>query len=57
MSKLIKVGTITQKQILIMERATRRTNDIEQGNTNFKHKVHKSKKDYNRKNFKNSKLW
>lgn len=48
MSKSIKVGTITQKQILTMERATRRISDIENGVSNFKHKVHKSAKAYNR---------
>jgi len=52
MSKAIKIGTITQAQILNMERATRRANDIVNGVSNFKHKAHKSKKDYNRNDYK-----
>jgi hypothetical protein len=40
---------ITIAQILIMERAVRRNVDIELGMTSFKHKVHKTTKQYNRK--------
>ena len=43
---------ITKSQILTMERTARRNTDIEFGITPFKSKVHKSKKEYNRKNFK-----
>ena len=52
MSKAIKIGTITQAQILNMERAIRRESDIVNRISNFKHKAHKSKKDYNRNDYK-----
>lgn len=47
MSKTL-VGKITTTQQLNMERTARRAIDIELGITSFKHKVHKSKKAYNR---------
>ena len=40
---------ITKEQILIMERSARRNADIECGVPHFKHKAHKSLKDYKRK--------
>lgn len=46
MAKSIK---ITKGQIYNMQRATRRAEDIENGNMHFKHKVHKSPKQYNRR--------
>lgn len=48
MSNLIHVGKINKKQLLTMERTVRRESDIENGVSNFKHKVHKSMKAYNR---------
>lgn len=53
MAKTIKIGKITKEQNLTIERAARRTVDIELGIANFKSKVHKSKKSYNRKRDKN----
>ncbi len=53
MSNLIHVGKINKKQLLTMERTVRRESDIENGFSNFKHKVHKSKKSYNRNQNKN----
>ena len=50
MGKTFKIGTITKEQNLKIERAARRNVDIEFGYGNFKHKAHKSLKDYNRKN-------
>lgn len=44
--------TITKEQTLLMERKVRRDADIEQGKSNFKHKVHKSAKSYNRSEYK-----
>ncbi len=49
MGKTFKIGTITKGQQLTIDRAARRNADIEMGFTNFKHKAHKSIKDYNRK--------
>jgi hypothetical protein len=46
--KAIKKMTITKEQMLKIDRAARRIVDIENGFGNFKHKVHKTKKDYNR---------
>ena len=43
-----KAMKITIEQIHTMERAVRRNVDIENGITNFKHKVHKTAKQYNR---------
>jgi hypothetical protein len=40
---------ITKEQILVMERAVRRTIDIENGFKGCQHKVHKMATDYNRK--------
>lgn len=40
---------ITAEQIYTMERAARRQTDIELGVSFFKHKAHKSAKDYTRK--------
>ena len=40
---------ITTEQIYIMERSARRTADIELGVSFFKHKAHKTAKDYTRK--------
>lgn len=45
----MKVGTITKKQILLMERKARRDSDIEQGFKPMGHSIHKTKKQYNRK--------
>lgn len=39
---------ITKEQLLNIDRAARRKADIELNVPHFKHKVHKSKKDYNR---------
>lgn len=39
---------ITKEQLLKMDRAARRNAAIELNVPHFKHKVHKSKKDYNR---------
>ena len=44
MSKAIKIGTITQAQILNMERAIRRESDIVNRVSNFKHKAISLKK-------------
>jgi len=46
--KAQKKMTITKEQLLKIDRAARRIANIENGISNFKHKVHKSKKDYNR---------
>lgn len=48
MGKTYKIGTMTREQIIKSERNARRQADIELGITTFKHKVHKSLKDYNR---------
>ena len=40
---------ITKEQIMTMERSARRTADIECNVPHFKHKAHKSVKDYTRK--------
>jgi hypothetical protein len=40
---------ITKEQIMLMERAARRTANIESNVPHFKHKAHKSIKDYTRK--------
>lgn len=48
MAKKIKTK-ITKQQILLMERAVSREKAIAEGNANFKHKVHKTVKTYNRK--------
>jgi hypothetical protein len=45
----MKIGTITKEQLLKGERKVRREIDIEQGFKPMGHKVHKSKKQYNRK--------
>lgn len=42
------IGKITTKQLHTMDKSARRAADIEFGVTPFKHKVHKSKKAYNR---------
>jgi hypothetical protein len=41
--------TITKEQIYSIEKSARRTADIECGIPHFKHKAHKSLKDYTRK--------
>jgi hypothetical protein len=41
--------TISKEQLLKIDRAARRLADIELGIANFKHKAHKTAKDYNRK--------
>ena len=46
MGKTLK---ITREQIMTFERSARRRADIECGVDIFKHKVHKSDKDYNRR--------
>jgi hypothetical protein len=43
---------ITVEQLRTMERAANREAELERGWGNFKHKVHTSKKTYNRKAFK-----
>jgi hypothetical protein len=48
MGKTFKIGTLTKDQIIKSERSARRQADIENCTSNFKHKVHKSLKDYNR---------
>jgi hypothetical protein len=48
MGKTYKIGTMTSEQIIKSERNARRQADIDLGIDNFKHKVHKSLKDYNR---------
>lgn len=45
----MKIGRITKEQIYKNERATRREIDIEEGFKPLSHAVHKSKKEYNRK--------
>lgn len=47
--EIMIIGRITKAQILKNERATRRDIDIEQGFKPLSHAVHKSKKQYNRK--------
>jgi hypothetical protein len=44
--------TITKEQLLTIDRAARRIAHIESGMGTFKHKAHKSKKDYNRQEYK-----
>jgi len=46
--KATKKMTITKEQMLKIDRAARRIANIENGIANFKHKVHKTAKDYNR---------
>jgi hypothetical protein len=46
--KATKKMTITKEQMLKIDRAARRIANIENGIANFKHKVHKTVKDYNR---------
>jgi hypothetical protein len=48
MGKTYKIGTMTSEQIIKSERNARRQADIDLGIDNFKHKVQKSLKDYNR---------
>jgi len=48
MGKTYKIGTMTSEQIIKSERNARRQADIDLGIDNFKHKVHKSLKTYNR---------
>ena len=49
MAKKKQKTKISKEQIRLMERAVSRQEAIEQGKSNFKHKVHKTAKDYNRK--------
>jgi hypothetical protein len=49
MAKKNKKLKITAEQIYTMERSARRQADIEMGVPFFKHKAHKSAKDYTRK--------
>lgn len=51
MGKTIRVGTITKEQLLVIERANRRKEEIANrfGGYVAVHKVHKSKKAYTRK--------
>lgn len=46
----MKIGTITQGQILTMNKKVRREIAIEQGIKPMGHAIHKSKKTYSRKN-------
>jgi hypothetical protein len=51
-NKTIKIGTISREQILKMERAARRQEEIDArplGGFTATHKVHKSAKSYTRK--------
>jgi len=48
--------TITKEQLLKIDRAARRIAYIESGMGCFKHKAHKSKKDYNRQESKKIEL-
>ncbi len=48
---------ISKEQIYKMYRSTRREEDIENGNLHFKHKVHKSKKQYSRNKIKSDYLF
>ena len=48
--------TITKEQLLNIDRAARRIAHIESGMGTFKHKAHKSKKDYNRQESKKIEL-
>lgn len=48
--------TITKEQLLKIDRAVRRIAHIESGMGTFKHKAHKSKKDYNRQEYKKIEL-
>ena len=50
--KAINKITITKEQLLKIDRAARRTAYIESGMGAFKNKAHKSKKDYNRQEYK-----
>jgi pyocin large subunit-like protein len=49
MGKSYKVGKLTSEDSRMMERSIRRQVDIDLDTPIFKHKVHKSLKDYNRK--------
>ena len=46
---MIKVGKISKKQLLNMERSARREADIETGMNFNRHRVWQNKKKYNRK--------
>jgi len=48
MGKTFKIGSITKEQQIKIERSAKRLADIENGITNFKHKIHASSKNYNR---------
>lgn len=48
MGKTYKIGSESRDQKIKSERNARRQADIDLGITNFKHKVHKTAKDYNR---------
>ena len=48
MGKTYKIGSETRDQQIKSERNARRQADLDLGITNFKHKVHKSLKTYNR---------
>jgi len=48
MGKTHKIGSISKEQYLKIERSAKRQADLELGVPTFKHKVHKSVKDYNR---------
>mgnify|MGYP001578199527 CR=1 FL=1 len=49
MAKKIKIGKITKKDILKMERKARREEDIDNRRNVTHNRVHKSKKQYKRK--------
>lgn len=50
--KAINKITITKEQLLTIDRAARRIADIESSMSTFKRGAHKSKKDYNRQEYK-----
>ena len=55
--KILKAGKISKDQIMTMERAARRTADIECNVPHFRHKAHKTLKDYTRKSKHKAKGW
>jgi len=52
MSRSKNTMKITKEQVYTFERAARRNADIEMGTPHFKHKAHKTAKDYNRQKYK-----
>lgn len=53
MSKSFKLGTVTKEDQRNYDRKVRREYDIENKLNNNHNRIHKSKKQYNRKNFSN----